>query len=196
MMKDELSFEVNGLKIDPAIFTFKFGCKCNGQCCHYGVYTDLKEHELIMSLKDRLIPLMDETQTKNIEDWFEEPEKDEDFDSGVAVGTELYNKKCVFLDKDGLCIIQRLAIEEGANPWKYKPLYCILFPLTIFEGALTIDYEHMDRLSHCNKADKHTSTIYEYCRNELIHLFGEDGMVKLDGYAKEVLANVHHKEGN
>ncbi len=194
MMKDELSFEVNGLKIDPAIFTFIFGCKCNGQCCHYGVYTDLKEHELIMSLKDRLIPLMDETQTKNIEDWFEEPEKDEDFDSGVAVGTELYNKKCVFLDKDGLCIIQRLAINEGAHPWKYKPLYCILFPLTIFEGALTIDYEHMDRLSHCNKDGKHTTSIYEYCRNELTHLFGEEGMVKLDAYAKEVLANAH-KEG-
>lgn len=190
MMKDELSFEVKGLKIDPVIFTFKFGCKCNGQCCHYGVYADLKEHEVIMGLKDRLIPLMDETQTTDINKWFEAPEEDEDFESGVAVGTELHNKKCVFLDKEGLCIIQKLAINEGANPWKYKPLYCILFPLTIFEGALTIDNEHMDRLSHCNKAEKYTSTIYDYCRNELLHLFGEDGMAQLDEYKQSVLQNM------
>ena len=67
---------INGLKIDPQIFTFNFNCKCNGQCCNYGVYTDLKEYELILSLKDKLIPLMDDSQTTDVSKWFESPEED------------------------------------------------------------------------------------------------------------------------
>ena len=91
---------------------------------------------------------MDETQSKNIDEWFEEPEEDEDFESGVAVGTEIINGKCTFLDKNGLCTLQKLAMIEGEHKWKYKPIYCVLFPLTIFEGALTIDDEHIDRLKY------------------------------------------------
>ena len=46
---------------------------------------------------------MDDTQTTNVDKWFEEPEEDEDFESGIAVGTELHNGKCVFLDRQGYC---------------------------------------------------------------------------------------------
>ena len=89
-------FEINGLKIDPKIFTFKFSCKCTGECCWYGVYTDSKEAEKIIEIKDKLIPLFDKTQVKDTTKWFELPEEDEDFDSGVAVGTEVINNKCTF----------------------------------------------------------------------------------------------------
>ncbi|MCK7528343.1 MAG: hypothetical protein MZV64_67625 [Ignavibacteriales bacterium] len=51
--------------------------------------------------------MMDETQSKDIDEWFEEPEEDEDFESGVAVGTEIINDKCTFLDKNGLCTLQK-----------------------------------------------------------------------------------------
>ena len=151
--------EIKGLYIDPQIFTYKFSCKCGGECCNYGVYTDLKEHEYILSIKDKIIPLLDETQTKVIDEWFEEPEEDEDFESGVAVGTEITNGKCTFLDKNGLCTLQKLAMIEGEHKWKYKPIYCILFPLTIFEGALTIDDEHIDRLRTCSKDQSKETTI-------------------------------------
>jgi hypothetical protein len=46
--------EINGLKIDPQIFTFKFSCRCSGECCNYGVYTDLKEHQKIIEIKDKI----------------------------------------------------------------------------------------------------------------------------------------------
>lgn len=184
-MSDYPELVINGLKIDPKIFTFPFGCKCNGECCHYGVYTDYKEYELILSLKDRLIPLMDETQTTDVAKWFEEPVEDADFESGKCVGTELHEKKCVFLDKNGLCVIQRLAIEEGANPWKYKPLYCILFPLTIYEGALTIDEEHIDRLHYCNKVNVQPANLFEFCKGEIVHLLGEDGLKQLVEYKEK-----------
>jgi hypothetical protein len=171
-MAQKFTKEINGIKIDPLIFTFKFSCKCGGECCHYGVYTDKKESELILSLKDKLFPLMDETQSKDTSTWFEEPEEDEDFDSGIAVGTEVINEKCNFLDKNGLCVL----------------------PLVIYEGALTIDDEHIDRLKTCNKNPVAETSIYEACREELIHLFGERAFSELDEYRKEFLDSQDSKE--
>jgi len=170
---------INGIKIDPKIFTFKFGCDCKGECCHYGVYADYNEYKKIMSLKDKIIPLMDETQSKNIDDWFEEPQEDSDFPSGIAVGTEIINGKCTFLDKDGLCVLQRLANNHNLHKWEYKPIYCILFPLTVYENTLTIDDEHIDRLETCNNNPNNRTTIFEHCQEELRHFFGEEGFNEL-----------------
>lgn len=179
--------KINGLKIDPRIFTFGFGCQCNGECCHYGVYTDLKEYEMILSIKDKIIPLLDETQPADVKLWFEEPSKDEDFESGFAVGTQLFNNKCVFLDKDGLCTVQKLAMMEGEYKWKYKPVYCVLFPFTVYEGQFTIDDDHINRLGHCNKKNEITSAIYESCKEELEYFFGAEEFSKLEQMKKEYL---------
>jgi len=182
--------EIKGIKIDPKIFTFKFNCKCLGECCLYGVYTDLKEHQQILGKKESITLTMDETQTENPAHWFEPPEKDNDFESGVAVGTQIVNHKCVFLDKNGLCSLQKLAIKEGKHKWKYKPLYCILFPLTIFEGMLTIDDEHIDRLKSCNNNGFSEQTIFEACREELKYLFGAGGFEELEIYREEYLSQI------
>lgn len=190
---------INGILIDPKIFTFKFGCKCNGECCNYGVFTDSKEADFILSIKNKIIPLMDDSQSKDVNKWFEAPEEDEDFDSGVAVGTEIINGKCTFLDKNGLCTLQKLAILEGKHQWEYKPMYCILFPLTIYEGAITIDDEHIDRLKYCNKFDVTNLTIYETCRDELKHFFGEEAFAELEQYRQEYLNEIQtgvEKNGN
>lgn len=189
-MSSNFEKEINGLKIDPIVFTQKFKCTCGGECCNYGVYTDLKEHDMIMGIKDKIIPLLDESQTTDITKWFEAPEPDEDFDSGVAVGTELHNGKCVFLDKNGLCTLQKLANNEGAHKWKYKPIYCILYPLTIYEGALTIDDDHMKRLNTCNREPNDGGlTIFDYCKEELLHLLGEEGYADLAKYKEEFFNN-------
>jgi len=182
--------KIKNIFIDPKIFSFKFGCKCQGECCNYGVFADLKEAEQILSIKDKIIPLMDGSQSKDVSKWFEPPEEDEDFDSGVAVGTEIINGKCTFLDKDGLCTLQKLAILEGKDKWEYKPMYCILFPLTIFEGAITIDDEHIDRLKYCNKVDVNDLTIYEACRDELKHFFGDEAFAELERYREEYLNEI------
>ena len=193
-MAQQFSKEIKGVKIDPIIFTLKFSCRCNGECCHYGVYSDLNEHKVIMGIKDKIIPLMDESQTTDISKWFEAPEKDEDFESGVAVGTELHNSKCVFLDKEGRCTLQKFALLNNEHKWKYKPIYCILFPLTIYNGAITVDDDHIDRLKTCNKFPTAETTLYEACIEELQHFFGEDGFAELEKYREEFLANL--KEGD
>lgn len=189
-MNNTFSKEINGIKIDPQIFTFSFSCMCSGECCHYGVYTDLEEYELIMTLKDKLIPLFDETQATDSGKWFEAPEEDEDFQSGIAVGTEIINGKCTFLDKNGLCTLQKLANLEGGYKWKYKPLYCILFPLTIYENTLTIDDEHIERLKSCNHNPAAEKTIYDSCKEELKHFFGETGFRELEKYKTEYLEGI------
>jgi len=191
--------QINGLWIDPLIFTHKFVktcdvCICSGECCYYGVYTDYAEYKTIMKMKSRIIKAMDDSQTKDVKKWFEEPEEDPDFDSGWAVGTEIHNGKCVFLDRQGFCTLQKIAMDEGVDRWKYKPLYCILFPLVIYEGALTVDDDHLNRLHYCNKPENQNSTIYDCCKNEIKHLLGEEGFIELEKYRKSYLKKLNKEK--
>ncbi|MEI7811960.1 MAG: DUF3109 family protein [Ignavibacteria bacterium] len=194
-MSDTERRVIKGLKIDPVVFTHKFikGCDiyiCSGECCCHGVYTESTECEMIMGMKDRIIKSMDDSQTTDTSAWFEEPVADEDFASGVAVGTEVYNGKCVFLDQQGFCTLQKIAMEEGENKWKYKPLYCILFPLVISDGELSIDDEHIDRMHYCNKAENQSSTVFDVCKEELKYILGQDGFDELSKYRDEYLTNI------
>ena len=137
---------------------------------------------------------MDESQTNIVDKWFEEPEVDDDFPSGIAVGTEVHNGKCVFLDKQGFCTLQRMAVEEEEFKWKYKPLYCILFPLVIFEGVLTVDDEHLASMHYCSKSQNQVSTVFECCKDELRYLFGEKGFEELEDYREEYFTILKNKE--
>ena len=186
---------INGLKIDPLIFTFKFTCRCiGGECCNYGVYTDYKEHEKILSVKNEIIAMMDESQSKNVDEWFEAPEKDDDFESGIAVGTNIINDKCTFLDKNGLCALQTLGLSKGMHKWAYKPIFCVLFPLTIYQGALTVDDEHIERLNSCNRYASERLTIFDSCKEELRYFLGKDGFAKLEKYREEYLNSLKSQE--
>ncbi len=183
---------IKGLKIDPVIFTQQFVpgcdiCKCSGECCYYGVYTESNEHENILKIKDKIIEEMDDSQTKVVKNWFEEPIEDDDFTSGIAVGTEVYNGKCVFLDKQGFCTLQKIAMKEGVHKWKYKPLYCILFPLVIWEGKFTIDEDHLKRMNYCNKKEIYSADLFKIFQEEIKHVFGEDGFKELLEYKDEFL---------
>ncbi|PIW69831.1 MAG: DUF3109 domain-containing protein [Ignavibacteriales bacterium CG_4_9_14_3_um_filter_30_11] len=180
---------INGLKIDPIIFTFKFDCECTGECCHYGVYTDSFEAERILNNKDKILANFDSTQCTDASKWFEKPEEDKEFESGIAIGTEVINGKCTFLDNKGLCTLQKMANDESEYKWKYKPLYCILFPLIIDEGVLTIDTGHIKRLKTCNPIFDTKKTIFESCTEELLHLLGKRGYSQLKKYSEEYLVN-------
>ncbi len=193
MSQEKVKKTIKGLFIDPALFTFPFECDCSGECCHYGVYTDRDECKVILSMQDEIKQNLDETQTPVVEKWFEPEEEDKDFASGFAVGTELHNGKCVFLDKKGLCTIQKISMQKQEFKWKNKPIYCILFPLTIFENTLTIDNEHIDRLKTCNKANPVTP-IYKSCEAEIRHLLGDDGYEELLRYKIELESDLTGKE--
>lgn len=186
---------IKDLIIDPIIFTHPFVERCNiglcsGECCWYGVFIDLKEMEFILENKEIIKQYMDDSQTKDESKWFEPIEEDSDFPSNYCAGTEIYNHKCVFLDKNGFCSLQKAAIARNEHRWKYKPLYCVLFPLTIYEGKLTVDDDHINRLHYCSKPRHQISTVFDAMKDELIYLLGEDGYNELLRYREEIIGEL------
>lgn len=178
------------LRIDPAIFTFPFSCAggCAGECCRYGATADLAERRMIAGKAERIAALMDDTQCRDAGAWFDDPVEDADFASGVAAGVKVFAGKCVFLDRDGACTLQRLALRDGVDRWAYKPLYCVLFPLTVVGGLLTIDAGHLARLAHCNRDRCRARSVFEGCREELLHYLGREGFEELAVVREKLLA--------
>ena len=88
--------------------------ECGGHCCRHGVYASLPERDRILEYADRIKALMDGTQTTDTADWFEDGiEKDEDYPGGLCQGTATYSDKCVFLNAEGLCVLQALEPSLG-----------------------------------------------------------------------------------
>lgn len=185
--RSEFPLEINGLKIDPLIFTQGFVERCDlgicsAECCWYGVYADRQERDLILSMKEQIAEVMDDSQRKDWEIWFEPEQEDADFPSGVCAGTEVHNNKCVFLDRNGFCSLQVLAMKHGKAPWAYKPYYCVLYPITVVDGVLTFDDHHAARLHYCGVREHFTHTIFEACTAELVYALGEEGYRELAGW--------------
>lgn len=186
---DEKDFmEINGMKIDPVIFTQGFvpGCNisiCSGQCCNWGVYMDRDFEPVIMKFENQIKDVMDEYQPRDTSKWFEkELEEDSDFSSGYAIGTELYINsqgitQCVFKDKRGYCSLQVMAVENGLHKWEIKPKYCIMYPLTIIDNVLTVDNDHSERLDYCgiHHKENYTQTIFDAMGEEIKFIIGEEG---------------------
>jgi len=191
----EYPLEFNGIKIDPIIFTQGFvpGCNikiCHGQCCNWGVYMDEPFKEIVMKFENEIKDVMDEHQTRDTSKWFEtEHEPDEDFPSGYAIGTELYETpqgitQCVFKDKRGFCSIQVAAVKNHMHKWAIKPKYCIMYPLTIIENVLTFDDDHAAKLDYCgvDKKENFSQTIFEAMTEEITFIMGADGYAYLNEY--------------
>lgn len=183
-IRSDYPLTVKGLKIDPIIFTQGFVecCDvsiCSAECCWYGVYADIKERDLVMSLKKEVASVMDDSQDADWTKWFEPEHDDADFPSGKTAGMEVFNNKCVFLDKRGYCSLQVLAIKHGKERWAYKPYYCVLFPLSVVDRVLTFDDHHAGRMHYCGLKENFTHTIFEACTDELKFALGEDGYAEL-----------------
>lgn len=180
-MKKPPTLVVKGYEIDPLLFTHGYppGCgpfQCDGKCCCDGVWVDLREKEKILEEKELIKKYMDETQNKNHDEWFAEYWEDSDFPSGAAVGTQVYRNGCVFLNKEGKCVLQLAATQEGRDKWDIKPFYCILFPVSVADNTLTFD-EHMEEEGTrcCNIFENYHVPMFIACREEIVYSVGEDG---------------------
>lgn len=190
--------DYKGLKIDPVIFTQGFvpGCNiavCRGQCCDYGVYVDKDFKETILGYEKEIVDVMCDEQPKNTDAWFEkEIEKDPDFPSGFAIGTEVYvtpegKQKCVFKDSSNYCSLQVAAVKMGLHKWAIKPLHSILYPLTIVDNTLTYDDSHSGKMDYCglHHPENFTQTVFEAMTEELIYVLGRDGYEFLNTHFKQ-----------
>ncbi len=171
--------------IDPVLFEkgFAKGCgpyRCETTCCASGVFLDPTERDVILQHKEEVKTMMDETQTINDVVWFDNrKEEDVDFPSGYAVGTEVYNNKCVFLRKDGSCSVQLVSAEKYNDPWKIKPFYCVAFPISVDNGVLTFDDYQQDIATCCSIVRETDATLVDSCKAELEFVLGKDGYRQL-----------------
>jgi hypothetical protein len=183
---------ISNFFIDNSLFEYQFVKKCDiskcyGECCYNGVYADILEVERILSVKDKLIEIMDDSQPKNYELWFENAIKDDDFESGYCQGTNVYNNKCVFLDKIGFCSLQKLAVKENLDKWYFKPKFCILYPLTFVNKTISVDTENLECHYNCNQFSSDKVSIIDTCNEEIKYLIGENGYKQLLDYHKEFI---------
>lgn len=158
-------------------------CNCSSQCCEGGVWMDVRDHERIMEKKDLVKQQMDETQTTDETKWFEhEIVDDSDFPSGKAIGSEVINDKCAFLDKVGRCSIQLAAVAAGKHKWAWKPMYCVLFPIEVSGNLVSFDPMLQGEQRCCTISSAFSTPLFVACKEELTHLLGEDGYTMIENH--------------
>ncbi|HEX2676402.1 MAG TPA: DUF3109 family protein [Polyangiales bacterium] len=163
-------------------------CACTAECCSRGAYVDVKERDLVLAHAELIRPQLDETQSQDASEWFEtEIEADSDYPSGQRVGTKIVNGKCSMLDARNRCSLQVAATAAGLHKWALKPLYCYLFPIEVIANVVRFDPQGQGRRQCCSVAPEFEVPLFRACREELVHLLGEDGYAALEEhYCKEV----------
>jgi Fe-S-cluster containining protein len=179
------------LKVDPVVFESRFshGCSmsnCNAACCQSGVMVDIEERDKILQNAGLIKQHMEPEQEHDSFRWFDpHDEKDVDFPSGRAIGTQASGRGCVFLMKDGRCVLQFVAAEEGISKHTLKPFFCFAFPVTIDSGVLTIDDPDLtNRHECCSMIPGGSRSVMEVCAEEFEFILGTEGMKELTEMAR------------
>ena len=178
------------IRVSDTLFhhVFKAGCSmvnCNALCCKGGVYVDVKERDTILAHAWMVRRHMEDVQQHDPDHWFESEEIiDADFPSGRSVGTQANADGCVFLKRDGKCVLQSASLAEGMGPYALKPFFCIAYPITIDHGELMIDdptYTH--RAECCSAVEDGPLSAFDVCMEELEFTLGSAGVQELEEHA-------------
>lgn len=179
------------LKVGEDIFTTRYarGCSmsnCRGRCCADGVELDIIERDRILEHAHLIQPHMDETQDRNPANWFTKTHPDPDFPSGECDTTALKESGCVFLNKDGYCVVQIAESKAPAGFGYLKPFFCRAFPVVILNSTLCIDDEQCpEEHKCCGPVKSGPQTILDICSFELEYVLGADGLAELRKMADE-----------
>ena len=164
---------------------FTTGCsmmQCNATCCRQGVMVDIAERDRILKHAGMIQKYMEPHQNRDPKSWFEsEVEEDQDFPSGAAVGTTKESYGCTFLDRKGLCVLQKAAVAEGMPKFSLKPFFCVAYPVTIESHELiTDDADFTNRKECCSTVGKEGAlTVLDVCSEELEFMLGKEGLEEL-----------------
>lgn len=174
--------KVGGLSVDPAMLEARFaaGCRtglCRGACCRSGVWLDVEDRARVLGHAGLVRDAMDPGQPRDTRRWFSRRSvADADFPSGRAVHTRVKDGRCVFLNGEGRCVLQK-ASRPGLQ---LKPFFCTAFPVTIAQGVLMLDDEDYRAGQPCCAATKGGPlTVFDTCAMELRHVLGAAGVSRL-----------------
>lgn len=177
------------LVVGEELFTSRFAAssdmsRCSAKCCREGVLVDITHRERILAEAALILEYMEPTQQRDPSHWFhEEEDVDLDFPSGRAVNTNAFDGRCVFLDSEKRCVLQR---AEERSPG-LKPFFCRAFPIAIVNGRLTLDATWCPSETQCcGPVARGERSTLDMCEYELAHVVGRDGVVELKSLASQV----------
>lgn len=172
---------VKGVKIADGLFTTGFRSgqgpfNCTSRCCYRGAYMDVAEREILLKNRDIITAQLDGTQSADTNTWFE-PEDfvDADYASGRCVGTGTVNGKCSFQNEKGWCSVQMAGAQSKGHKWAIKPIYCVTFPVEVVDGWLRFNAMMQGKEACCSVEEVFDTPLFEACKEEIVHLLGEDG---------------------
>lgn len=140
-----LAQQVREALVDHSAFETKVkACelaRCRATCCHDGVYLSAEEaegvrdlvkkhHEKLLSYgltlpSEPIASVRGGRSMKTVTRQADEGELAEDYPAHFP------KTRCVFLDREGRCGIQRLSMDLGHEAWFDKPLTCWIHPVVI-----------------------------------------------------------------
>jgi Fe-S-cluster containining protein len=119
---------------------------CGAACCVHGVWLDLMEMDdlrqhaagiTVHMSAERRDPALWFTQEHEAEPAM--PSREVVAARTVANPRHAGGTECVFLREDLRCALQVAGEAAGEDPWRFKPFYCLLHPLTLDEaGRVTL----------------------------------------------------------
>ena len=155
--------------------------RCRATCCHDGVYLSTEEADGVRKLlaenrekflsygltlpDDAILSVRGGRSLKTATRLADEGELATDYPAHFP------KTRCVFLDREGRCGIQRLSMELGRSPWFDKPLTCWIHPIVILpetrerprpvitlvspenDPQKSADYPGFASCTHCGRPD-------------------------------------------
>ena len=155
---------------------------CGAACCIYGAWVDKTLVEDILAHSELIAQYLP-VDLRYPEIWFDEREEaDEHALSGVVTHTAVLpdpdhygGTACIFLRPDRQCALQTAAQENDLHPWRFKPFYCILHPLEIKDGQITLDDPALmvDEPASCLRSAEKAVPLVETFREEIEYFLGK-----------------------
>lgn len=198
-----LASQIKEARVDHAAFeVFLLPCevsRCKATCCYDGVSVSLEEEVYIeklvrgqffsggkvfagIDLERIFIDRPNDQGRKTATLAAKEGELADDFPAHFP------KTRCVFLDKQGYCGLQKLALEQKVDPWLHKPLTCWMHPLVLVPAGkwedrpvLTVvntqndpqkkgDYAGYASCTHCGREEKSGQAAWKVLEPELRRL--------------------------
>ncbi len=195
-----LAAQIGAARVDHAAFeTLLKPCEmsqCRATCCHDGVHLSEEEAEHLCGIaakyRQRLLEYglsLPESVIIGIAGGQKTAIREADDEELAADFPAHFPKtRCVFLDRQGFCGIQKLSMEMGRDAWFDKPLTCWMHPLVLIPAGkweerpvLTLvnnsndpqkrdGYPGYGSCTHCGRADAEGSPAWQVLAPELRRL--------------------------
>ena len=143
-LQQELARQMREACVDHEAFAIPLKicelAECRATCCHDGVFLEPEEREVIAEVVEshaerlaeygwqppEIFQRMEGGRWKSVTLPDESP--------GASFPAHFPKTRCVFLDTERRCVLQRLAIDEGHHPWFWKPVSCWMHPILLKPG--------------------------------------------------------------